>query len=55
MGGTVLGVPIVRTISFWGLYGVPLFRETTISAPLPQPKLSTHNLLKSCDLHLQVT
>ena len=27
--GTILGVPIVRTIIFWGLYGVPLFWETT--------------------------
>ena len=29
--GTFLGVPIVRTIVYWGLYWVPLFRETTIS------------------------
>ena len=27
--GTILGVPIIRTRVFWGLYGVPLFRETT--------------------------
>ena len=30
--GTLLGVPIIRTIVFWGLYiGVPLFREITVS------------------------
>ena len=29
--GTFLGVPIIRTIVFWGLYiGVPLFREAII-------------------------
>ena len=28
--GTYLGVLIVRTIVFWGLYWVPLSRETTI-------------------------
>ena len=26
----ILGVPIIRTIVFWGLYGGPLFWETTI-------------------------
>ena len=30
--GTILGVPIIRTIIFWGLImGVPLFWETTMS------------------------
>ena len=28
--GTLLGVPIIRTIVFWGLYWVPFFWETTI-------------------------
>ena len=28
--GTILGVPIIRTIVFGGLYWVPLFWETTI-------------------------
>ena len=29
--GTILGVPIIRTIVYVGVYiGVPLFRETTI-------------------------
>ena len=30
--GTSLGVLILRTIVFWGLYWVPLFWETTISS-----------------------
>ena len=31
-GGTLLGVPIIRTVVYYGLYyiGVPLFWETTI-------------------------
>ena len=28
--GTILGVPVIRTIVFWGLYWEPLFMETTI-------------------------
>ena len=28
--GTILGIPIIRTIVYWGLYGVPLIWETTI-------------------------
>ena len=28
--GTILGVPVIRTIVFWGLYWDPLFMETTI-------------------------
>ena len=32
--GTILGVPIVRTLVFWGLYWGPLFRETTTSSRL---------------------
>ena len=28
--GTLLGVPIIRVIVYWGLYWGPLFRETTI-------------------------
>ena len=28
--GTILGVPIIRTIVFWGLYWGSLFWETTI-------------------------
>ena len=31
MRGTFLGVPIIRTMVFWGLYWGPLSRETTIS------------------------
>ena len=30
---TFLGVPIIRTIIFWGLYWGPLFLETTIYGP----------------------
>ena len=30
--GTILGVPMIRTIVCWGLIGVPLFRETTVWA-----------------------
>ena len=30
MRGTVLGVPIIRTVVGWGLYWVPLFWESTI-------------------------
>ena len=30
--GTILGVPIIRIIVFWGLYWVPLFWEPTILA-----------------------
>ena len=30
MRGTILGVPIIRTIVFGCLYWVPLFWETTI-------------------------
>ena len=29
---TFLGVPIIRTIVYWGLLGFPLFWETTISS-----------------------
>ena len=28
--GTILGVPIIRTIVFWGLYWGPVFWESTI-------------------------
>ena len=31
--GTILGVPIIRTVVYWGLYWVPLW-ETTISGGL---------------------
>ena len=30
LGGTFLGVPIIRIIVFWGLYWVRLFWETAI-------------------------
>ena len=29
--GSFLGIPIIRTIVYWGLFRFPLFWETTIS------------------------
>ena len=34
--GTLLGVPIIRVIVYWGLYWGPLFRETTIWNSTPE-------------------
>ena len=37
--GTILGVPIIRIIVFWGLYWGPSFREITISFQTRWPLL----------------
>ena len=61
--GTILGIPIIRTIVYWGLYGVALFWKTTTSSKRPissenrtiligslRPWVATHTLLAMVDV-----